>query len=229
MKRSCKRKIIVPYNYRKLVNLIFDESYVFTFNCTVQAYRYDIITYVNVSIVFKRWNLLSNNCFYFVPGISNDIVRYKIVSRVKLNKRDREFHRGTFVYELGSIIRGKIYRRKKYQWFVASPRCIEETFLRLCRFARGTLVFFSFRFSSPSPFSIGIPSMATIPFTDSLSYHFSFRFYVLSFHRQNTRRVSTRSIRDKLEAISMYVLTWKIISLRWFQYTKSWYGKLQVT
>lgn len=37
LQRSRKRKIIVPYNYRKLVNLIFDESYVFTFNYTMQA------------------------------------------------------------------------------------------------------------------------------------------------------------------------------------------------
>lgn len=93
MKRSCKRKITVPYNYRKLVNLIFDESYVFTFNYTMQACYYDITTYVNVFIVFKRRNLLSDDRFYFVPGISNDIVRYKIVSRVKLNKRDHEFRR----------------------------------------------------------------------------------------------------------------------------------------
>lgn len=54
MKRSRKRKIIVPYNYRKLVNLIFDESYVSTFDYTMQAYYRDITTYVNVLIVFKR-------------------------------------------------------------------------------------------------------------------------------------------------------------------------------
>lgn len=93
---------------------------------------------------------------------------------------------------------GRDIRSKKYQGSITSPRYIEKTFLRLCRFTK-ILAFFPFHFSFPSAHSaIGISSMAIFPFTDPFVFLFSanvaliFQFHAIFRLKTFTSNLSLR-------------------------------------